>query len=510
MKTQLLCWGDPLTNNFVDRPSIFSFKPFRFLLLFTMFSMLAQVVLGQTPLVGWNWSGLTSSSTIVPTATAHSRVTVSSNIARNSLGATVNFVTRGYGSAGWGGNTAVQAVAADDFYSFTIIPQTGFAVSLTSLDPLSYQRSNTGPSDGEIQFSINSGTFTTTSGSGAALTFTTSSPATLGATAPPSSFTGDVALQDQKQSITMRLVPFNANPAGTFYLYDTGNSTGSDFTVNGRVLGTTTATITSLTSCSSTASASQSFTVEGSGLTVADVIVTAPTNFEVSTDNSTFSASVNITPTSGSVNTLVYIRIKSSAPSGAVSGSATITGGGFTSTAGLGVAVSGTVNAASTVSTNPSPSTVTYGTNASFTVAATSYVTPTYQWQEDITGTGTSWVNVSNGGVYSNATTATLTLTKPPFAMNGYLYRCVVTNPCGNTNSNQALLTVNKKALTVTGATVTSPKTYDGTTAATITGATLVGIISPDVVWWWNFCRCQHRYSKASNRSLDIRWCRCW
>jgi hypothetical protein len=48
------------------------------------------------------------------------------------------------------------------------------------------------------------------------------------------------------------------------------------------------------------------------------------------------------------------------------------------------------------------------------------------------------------------------------------------------TNSIQTL-TVNKATLTVSGASVTA-KTYDATTTATITGATLVGKVGSDVV----------------------------
>jgi len=47
----------------------------------------------------------------------------------------------------------------------------------------------------------------------------------------------------------------------------------------------------------------------------------------------------------------------------------------------------------------------------------------TYQWQVD---DGTGYVNITNGGVYSGATTAILGLTAPPTSMYGYKYRCLV------------------------------------------------------------------------------------
>ncbi|MBN2765096.1 MAG: T9SS type A sorting domain-containing protein [Paludibacteraceae bacterium] len=69
--------------------------------------------------------------------------------------------------------------------------------------------------------------------------------------------------------------------------------------------------------------------------------------------------------------------------------------------------------------------------------------TYTYSWEVN---TGSGWTTVSNGGVYSNATTSTLTITEPPFSMNGYAYRAVVTRTdCGSssTSNGEAELTVN-------------------------------------------------------------------
>ncbi len=34
-----------------------------------------------------------------------------------------------------------------------------------------------------------------------------------------------------------------------------------------------------------------------------------------------------------------------------------------------------------------------------------------------------TWTDVVNGGVYSGAKTATLTITAPPVSMNGYFYK---------------------------------------------------------------------------------------
>ncbi|AHM60380.1 endoglucanase-like protein [Flammeovirgaceae bacterium 311] len=97
---------------------------------------------------------------------------------------------------------------------------------------------------------------------------------------------------------------------------------------------------------------------------------------------------------------------------------------------------------APSISTQPIAQTITYAGNASYSVTATGTATLNYQWEEFTT----SWNPIYNGGVYSGATTATLTLTKPPVALSGRKYRVVVTGACNPvaTSDGNATLTVNK------------------------------------------------------------------
>jgi subtilisin-like proprotein convertase family protein len=88
----------------------------------------------------------------------------------------------------------------------------------------------------------------------------------------------------------------------------------------------------------------------------------------------------------------------------------------------------------------PANATVCAGTNGSFTVAATPPGV-SYNWQVN---TGSGFVYLTNGGVYSGVSTATLTITGATLAMNGYQYRVVVTCSQGGLPeiSNPATLTV--------------------------------------------------------------------
>ncbi|MDW8295397.1 MAG: T9SS type A sorting domain-containing protein [Raineya sp.] len=110
-------------------------------------------------------------------------------------------------------------------------------------------------------------------------------------------------------------------------------------------LSVTPASLSGFTTTAGTPSTSQSYSLSGSNLSGSAITVTAPTNFEVSLDNSTFSSSVSVSYSGGTLSaTTIYVRITSSASAGSVSGNVTHSGGGVTSPPS--VAVSGTVNPA--------------------------------------------------------------------------------------------------------------------------------------------------------------------
>jgi hypothetical protein len=63
----------------------------------------------------------------------------------------------------------------------------------------------------------------------------------------------------------------------------------------------------------------------------------------------------------------------------------------------------------------------------------------TFQWQED---NGGGFNNITNGGVYSGATTSILTITAPPTSMNTYRYRCIINDGCTSGLSGIGILNV--------------------------------------------------------------------
>lgn len=92
------------------------------------------------------------------------------------------------------------------------------------------------------------------------------------------------------------------------------------------------------------------------------------------------------------------------------------------------------------ISAQPANQALCAGGNTSFSI--TSATATGFQWQVSTDG-GSTWTNISNGGVYSGATSATLTITGATGALNNNRYRCVASTICGNTNSNAGILTVN-------------------------------------------------------------------
>ena len=94
---------------------------------------------------------------------------------------------------------------------------------------------------------------------------------------------------------------------------------------------------------------------------------------------------------------------------------------------------------APTITANPPNRAICAGNNTTFPSSATGATA--YQWQVN---TGSGFADITNGGVYSNATTNTLTITGATFGMSGYQYRCVAINGVAScfTNTNAGTLTV--------------------------------------------------------------------
>lgn len=136
-----------------------------------------------------------------------------------------------------------------------------------------------------------------------------------------------------------------------------------------------------------------------------------------------------------------------------------------------GVYIKTVCTVAPAISTQPVLKTICAAANTTFEVTASNAVS--YQWQVSTNG-GTTWTAITNAGVYSNATTQTLTITGALTSMNSYRYRCITTNTCGTTNSNNAVLTVNA----IPTITSTTPGNRCGTGTVALQAAASAGTLS--------------------------------
>jgi len=103
-----------------------------------------------------------------------------------------------------------------------------------------------------------------------------------------------------------------------------------------------------------------------------------------------------------------------------------------------------TVNTLTQVISQPVSQTLCLGTSTFMTTDAIGTGVQ-FQWQVN---TGTGFTNISNGGAYGGATSSQLSISTPPVAWSGYMYRCVVTGVCQTAiNTNTATLTIHAPAI---------------------------------------------------------------
>ena len=150
-------------------------------------------------------------------------------------------------------------------------------------------------------------------------------------------------------------------------------------------------------------------------------------------------------------------------------------------------AVKLTIVSGITIDTQPQPYSVCSSGDATFTVAATGF-NLSYRWQEN-------GVNISDGGIYSGSTTATLTLTGPGAAQDGNAYRCVISSTCGASpvTSAGALLSFSPAPspsisgnITAcpfeSGVTYSTPNVSGNTYSWTVTGGSINGSSTGDMI----------------------------
>ncbi|NBT49052.1 MAG: hypothetical protein EBT07_14780, partial [Actinobacteria bacterium] len=282
----------------------------------------------------------------------------------------VSGIARGSGISGTNANDRYTATGwnsasfdATKYFEFTITPNSGYQVSLASF-VYTGQASGTGATSVALRSSADS--YATDIGSA------TVSGATISLSASK--------YQNLSQAITFRLYAWGASAsAGTFSV--------NDFSFNGSVAlvpaitinGNTSGSATAFTTTYGTPSAFQAFTIAGSNLT-GNIVATALTGFEVSSDGSNYGSTATFTQTGGTASGSLRVRLAATANvSGSYNSQAiTLESTGATTrnitTASTGNSVS---KANPTISVAPTASAITYGqTLASSTLTGGTASTP--------------------------------------------------------------------------------------------------------------------------------------
>ncbi len=159
-----------------------------------------------------------------------------------------------------------------------------------------------------------------------------------------------------------------------------------------------------------------------------------------------------------------------------------VTGAACTNTVTTNCATLTVINPVA-ITSQPTNAQLCSGSNTSFSVTATG-TGLIYQWQVN---PGTGFINVVNGGVYSGATTSSLSITGASTGINGYQYRCNLSNATCLTAipTNAVILTVRQlPTVSLSASPLTSLLPGQTTTLTATPSATTGGILTTN--WFFN------------------------
>jgi hypothetical protein len=305
----------------------------RTLLLLAVFLLLQLrgVNASAITVAAWSPSGLSGFGPSPFSATTTAADIVIGGLTRGSgISTSGTAAGNAWGGNGWLATSEATAISGNYYATFTITANSGYDVSLSTLS-LSYRRSGTGASSGQLQYSLDGVTYTDVPGG--ALSYSSSSSA--GSSVTPVDLSGVLALQNVPASttITLRIVNWGGtSAAGTWYVYNSGLSVAGTVNVASGCSGSPlagTITATPGVACGSTSSVltlsggsvatgiSYQWSASATGLpgTFTDVAgatnlsyttptITSTTNYEVTSTCMTSSLSATAAPAAVVINPL--------------------------------------------------------------------------------------------------------------------------------------------------------------------------------------------------------------
>jgi hypothetical protein len=305
---------------------LFILNGFKAIVLFCCLMITATVGWGQTNYVSWNF-------TTSITSANYSTNTANQNSARSTAltGATLSIISlNGTGISGTNANTLhrstgwTTATTVDNtkYLEFTVTLGAGqtFQNSTLSLAIAAQVSSTTAAARNYTVYYGwgSSPTFNAVSGSNAANATPTSGGTVTSLTTSSTSNTATIPAPGNTTTtiLKIRISAFNSGTGtGNLQIGSIALTGASGPILPPTITGA--ATATAFTTTYGTASTAQSFSISGSNLT-ANLVATAPTDFEVSSDGTTYGSTATFTQSGGSASGTLRIRLTATA---SVSGS---------------------------------------------------------------------------------------------------------------------------------------------------------------------------------------------
>ncbi len=356
----------------------------------------------------------------------------SSTISRGA-GLTASANADRFNATSWATTSIANAVSGNDYMQFTITPNAGKQFSVSSI-VVQWQRSNTGNTQIALRSSVDS--YASDLDAVKSVTDNTSTQ----------TFTWTFAQANSSSAVTYRLYSYAESTTGSG---GPGDGTGNDIVVNGTVSDvpatstiTGAANATAFTTTYGTASAAQSFSISGSNLT-ANLVATAPTGFEVSSDGTTYGSTATFTQSGGSASGTLRIRLKADA------------------------AVTGTYNSQNIVLSSTGATNVNITTASSGNAVSAKGLTITGLSASNKNYDGTTTVSVSGTAAYSGLVNS-----------ESFTPSDVVTwaFPDANVGSNKTLTRTGSYTAPTTNYSITQPSLTASINAIVPTAPTITGI----------------------------------
>ncbi len=265
-----------------------------------------QSIVDGNIIAAWDFNGLTNYGSSPLTATKSN-----SNLTVGGLARGIGVLTSGSATNNaWGGtdmvgNNISQATNLyQDYITFTLKPNAGYILYLDTIRAYNIQRTSDGAAYGQWQYSKNGGATYTNIGSSITWGNNYSSSGNLQASIALTSI-ANMQNIDANTTVKFRLLLWGASSSsGNWYLNNYQNE--EDFIIIGTVasnpspfLNTDKSTVNDFIYSQSELgpSETQSFTLFGGNLTTDNIVITTPSDYEISLDSTSgFTSSITITP----------------------------------------------------------------------------------------------------------------------------------------------------------------------------------------------------------------------